>query len=94
MESSRSDVWHQSEGERALIRASRDAIRDFVTIPYNARGALMPYKSFGLDKKRTKRLLRSFKGYEKDIFREFHYGFELKRILGIFLICNKLLAHP
>ena len=37
MESSRSDVWHQSEGEGDLIRASRDAIRDFVAIPYNAR---------------------------------------------------------
>ena len=37
MESSRSDVWHQSAGERDLIRASRDAIRDFVAIPYNAR---------------------------------------------------------
>ena len=47
MESSRSDVWHQSEGERALIRASRDAMRDFVGVPYNAWGALMPYQSFG-----------------------------------------------
>ena len=51
MESSRSDVWHPSEGDRDLIRASRDAIRDFDAIPYNARGALMPYQSFGLDKK-------------------------------------------
>ena len=51
MESSRSDAWNQSEGERALIRASRDAMRDFVAIPYYARGALMPYQSFGLDKK-------------------------------------------
>ena len=26
-------------------------MRDFVGIPYYARGALMPYQSFGLDKK-------------------------------------------
>ena len=58
-------VWYQSEGERALIRALRDAMRDFVAIPYNARGALITCQSFGLDKKRTKHLLRSFFGTEQ-----------------------------
>ena len=76
MELARSDAWNQSEGERALIRASRDAMRDFVAIPYNARARWLhtnpsdcipilriAYQSFGLDKKRTKRSLRPFFGW-------------------------------
>ena len=40
--------------QELFIRASRNAMRDFVAIPYNARGALMTYQSYGLDnKKRT-----------------------------------------
>ena len=36
------------------IRASRNAMRDFVGVPYNTRGALIPYQACGLDKqKRT-----------------------------------------
>ena len=35
-----------------FIRASRNAVRDFVAIPYNARGALMPYPACGLDNKK------------------------------------------
>ena len=37
MESRQRRVWHQAAGKRALIRASRNAMRDFVAIPYNAR---------------------------------------------------------
>ena len=33
------------------IRASRNAMRDFVGVPYNTRGALIPYQACGLDKK-------------------------------------------
>jgi hypothetical protein len=34
MESRQRRVWNQAAGERALIRASRDAMRDFVAIEY------------------------------------------------------------
>ena len=50
MELARSAVWNQPEGldgikpqELCFIRASRDSMRDFVAIPYNARGAPIPY---------------------------------------------------
>ena len=61
MESTRSVVWHQSEGQNTL---SRDAIR---LRRFHTRCRVMPYQSFGLDKKRTKRLLRSFFGGERGI---------------------------
>ena len=50
MELARSDAWNQSEGERALIRASRDAMRYFVAIPY---------QTYGLDKKYCRKLFFS-----------------------------------
>ena len=56
MESSRSDVWNQSEGE---IHAGAWCHTP-AAIPYTLR--VITYQSFGLDKKRTKRLLRSFFG--------------------------------
>ena len=40
MESRQRRVWNQAAGERTLIRASRDAMRDFVAIEYNARARL------------------------------------------------------
>ena len=40
MESRQRRVSNQAAGERALIRASRDAMRDFVIIEYNARARL------------------------------------------------------
>ena len=91
MESSRSDVWNQSEGKCTL---ARDAMRDFVAIPYNARGALMPYQSFGLDKKIPRTCSEEFfsRGYEKDIFRGLPQGFELQRYAYevILIQCDKL----
>ena len=60
MESSRSDVWHQSEGEIHAGAWCHTVAKRRITC--NARGALITYQSFGLDKKRTKRLLRSFFG--------------------------------
>ena len=43
-----------SRREGGWIRASRNAMRDFVAIPYNALGASIPYQACGLDnKKRT-----------------------------------------
>jgi hypothetical protein len=47
MESAQGAGWNHGnavygikpQGERALIRASRNAMRDFVGVPYNARGA-------------------------------------------------------
>ena len=34
------------------VRASRNSMRDFVGVPYNARGALIPYQACGLDNKK------------------------------------------
>ena len=50
MESTRSVACDQAD-EHA--RPARDAMRDFVAIPYNARGALITYQAsfVGLDKK-------------------------------------------
>ena len=36
-----------------FIRASRDSMRDFVGVPYNARGALIPYQAYGNPQART-----------------------------------------
>ena len=60
MESDQMSEWNHGNAvygikpqELYSIRASRNAIRDFVGIPYNARGALIPYQACGLDKKRS-----------------------------------------
>ena len=63
MESDQRSEWNHGNAVYGIkphqlysIRASRNAMRDFVGIPYNARGALIPYQACGLDKKtpRTK----------------------------------------
>ena len=46
------DVYGIKPQELYSIRASRNAMRDFVAIPYNARGALIPYQACGLDNKK------------------------------------------
>ena len=61
MESDQRSEWNHGNAvygikpqELYSIRASRNAMRDFVGVPYNARGALIPYQACGLDnKKRT-----------------------------------------
>ena len=59
MESAQGAGWNHGNAvygikpqELYSIRASRNAMRDFVAIPYNARGALIPYQACGLNKKR------------------------------------------
>ena len=53
MESSRSDVWNQSEGGETWIRAkARCHAVAKRRITCNARGALITYQSFGLDRKK------------------------------------------
>ena len=59
MELARSAVWNHGNAvygikpqELYSIRTSRNAMRDFVAIPYNARGALIPYQACGLDNKK------------------------------------------
>ena len=59
MESDQGSEWNHGNAvygikpqEHYFIRASRDAMRDFVAIPYNARGALIPCQSCGLDNKK------------------------------------------
>ena len=54
MESARRVGWNHGNAvygikpqELYSIRASRNAMRDFVAIPYNARGALIPYQAYG-----------------------------------------------
>ena len=79
MESRQCRVWHQSEGGEVEHALRADAMRDFVAIPYSARGALIPYQSFGLDKKIPSLLRWNFfvKGGQKRYFSEFGYGLEL-----------------
>ena len=46
----------RSEGaQRREIRPSADAMRGVAAIPYNARGALMPYQAYGNPKTRFAR---------------------------------------
>ena len=59
MESDQRSEWNHGNAvygikpqELYSIRASRNAMRDFVGIPYNARGALIPYQACGLDKQK------------------------------------------
>ena len=56
MESAQGAGWNHGNAvygikpqELYSIRASRNAMRDFVGVPYNARGALIPYQACGLD---------------------------------------------
>ena len=58
MESDQRSEWNHGNAvygikpqELYSIRASRNAMRDFVAIPYNTRGALIPYQACGWDKK-------------------------------------------
>ena len=58
MESDQSSEWNHGNAvygikpqELYSIRASRNAMRDFVGVSYNARGALIPYQACGLDNK-------------------------------------------
>ena len=61
MESAQGAGWNHGNAvygikpqELYSIRASRNAMRDFVGVPYNARSTLIPYQACGLDnKKRT-----------------------------------------
>ena len=59
MESDQRSEWNHGNAvygikpqELYSIRASRNAMRDFVGVPYNARGALIPYQTCGLDNKK------------------------------------------
>jgi hypothetical protein len=59
MESAQGAGWNHGNAvygikpqELYSIRASRNAMRDFVGVPYNARGALIPYQACGLDNKK------------------------------------------
>ena len=59
MESDQRSEWNHCNAvygikpqELYSIRASRNAMRDFVGVPYNARGALIPYQACGLDNKK------------------------------------------
>ena len=54
MESEQRSEWNHGNAvygikpqELYSIRASRDSMRDFVGVPYNARGALIPYQAYG-----------------------------------------------
>ena len=54
MESDQRSEWNHGNAvygikpqELYSIRASRNAMRDFVGVPYNARGALIPYQAYG-----------------------------------------------
>ena len=58
MESDQGAGWNHGNAvygikpqELYSIRASRNAMRDFVAMSYNARGALIPYQVCGLDNK-------------------------------------------
>ena len=53
MESDQRSEWNHGNAvygikpqELYSIRASRNAMRDFVGVPYNARGALIPYQAY------------------------------------------------
>ena len=57
MESAQGAGWNHGNAvygikpqEPYSIRASRNAMRDFVGVPYNAQGALIPCQACGLDK--------------------------------------------
>ena len=59
MESAQGAGWNHGNAvygikpqELYSIRASRNAMRDFVGVPYNARGALFPCQACGLDKEK------------------------------------------
>ena len=58
MESDQRSEWNHGNAvygikpqELYYIRASRNAMNDFVGVPYNVRGALIPYQACGLDNK-------------------------------------------
>ena len=64
MESAQGAGWNHGNAvygikpqELYSIRASRNAMRDFVGVPYNARGALIPYQACGLDKQKKELLV-------------------------------------
>ena len=59
MESAQGAGWNHGNAvygiksqELYSIRASRNAMRDFVGVPYSARGALIPCQACGLDKQK------------------------------------------
>ena len=67
MESDHRSEWNHGNAvygikpqELYSIRASRNAMRGFVAISYNARSALIPYQACGLDKKIRKQMLSDF----------------------------------
>jgi hypothetical protein len=52
MESDQRSEWNHGNAVYGIklqgvcfIRASRDSMRDYIAIPYNARGALIPYQA-------------------------------------------------
>ena len=64
MESAQRAGWNHGNAvygikpqELYSIRASRNAMRDFVGVSYNARGALIPYQACGLDNKKKELLV-------------------------------------
>ena len=64
MESAQGAGWNHGNAvygikpqELYSIRASRNAMRDFVGVPYNARCALIPYQTCGLDKQKKELLV-------------------------------------
>ena len=69
MESSRSDVWNQSEGWETWIRAkARCHAVAKRRITCNARGALITYQSFGLDRKKHLLAQVLFSGWDGRIW--------------------------
>ena len=66
MKSTRSVVCYQAD---EIYTLARDAIRDYVAITYNARGALITYQAsfVGLDKKFRKHRLSEFFGGDTQI---------------------------
>ena len=63
MESKQRSEWNYGNAVYGIkpqglyfIRASRDYMRDFVGVPYNARGALIPYQAYGYPVARIKSL--------------------------------------
>ena len=61
---SRKGWMASSRREFDLIRAPRNAMRDFVAIPYNAQDALMPYQACGLNKPKRNFWLVAEMGFE------------------------------
>ena len=92
MESAQGAGWNHGNAVYGIkpqvlysIRASRNAMRDFVGVPYNARGALITYQACGLDKK-----------IREDFFSDFLAGvarFELASE-GVKVLCLTAWRYP